>query len=145
MPPIILDPSDSVLLDTITVLSYPHPSGDSCATRTFIAYMQRVEAPAWQVLVCEDLGEKLGPPLGAFPGPKEGSANLQCEEGALIVRYTGRVPGDPNGPFQLQKERIAVPNIWPMGHSALLRIRNVCNILAKHFPDLAADLAPYLK
>ncbi len=141
----ILDPNDCVLLSSITVLAYPHPSGDSCKTRTFLAYMQRVDAPAWQVLVCEDLGTSLGPPLGAFPGPKEGSATLEGVEGALIVRYTGRVPGDLNGPFQLQKEIIPVANIWPIDLVACLRVRNVARILSAHFPDLKEDLAAYVK
>ena len=141
----ILDPSDCTLLDTITVLAYPHPSGDSCATRTFVAYMRRVAPPAWEILLCEDLGDRLGAPLGAFPGPKEGSAQIEAVQGALIVYYTGRLPGDVNGPFQLQKVSVPVANIWPLDLAAAQRVRNVAGIVAEHFPDLVGDLAPYVK
>jgi hypothetical protein len=141
----ILDPRDCVLLASITVLSYPDPSGDSCVTRTFLAYMHRVDAPAWQVLVCEDLGESLGPPLGQFPGPKEGSATIEAGIGYLDVRYTGRAVGDLTGPFQLQKERIVVPNIYPLGLAAALRVRNVTRDMAEHLSDLVSELEPYTR
>ena len=141
----ILDPHDCVLLASITVLSYPNPSGDSCATRVFLAYMQRVAAPAWQILLCEDLGDRLGPPLGQFAGPKEGSATIDAGIGYLDVRYTGRAIGDTTGPFQLQKERVAIPNIYPLDLAGVLRVRNIAGILTEHLPDLAEDLVPYLK
>lgn len=141
----VLDPHDCVILSSITVLSYPDPSGDSCVTRTFVAYMRRVDAPAWQILLCEDLGDTLGPPLGSFPGPKEGSATIEAGMGYLDVRYSGRAVADALGPFRLQKERIVVPNLYPVGLVAALRARNIAAILVRHFPDLAEELGAYTK
>lgn len=138
----ILDTRDCGVVAALTVLAWPVASGDSCATRRFVAYMRR---PDRDILLCEDLGDKLGPKLWEFPGSTEGDVTLQADVGGILVYFTGRAVGDPSGPFQLQRERVTIPDIWPLDYTAVLRIRNICNILVKHDPDLARDMAPYLK
>lgn len=147
----ILDNSDCGAVASITVLFYPTPGSttpvpaDTCTTRRFVAYVQRVDAPAWQVLLCEDLGDALGPPLGSFPGPKEGDFSLEADIGGIWVYYTGRLPGDPSGPFRLQRERVAVADIWPLDLVGVLRVRNISRILEAHLSATARELGPYVK
>lgn len=144
---IILDPRDTIVLDTITVIIWPHPSGDSCATRRYVMRLHRNGADPWQVLVNEEVDGKLvEPALGAFPGPKEAAnGSFECEPGVLIVHYSGKTDPDPLAPYQEMEERIAIPGIYPIGLVAAWRVRNVASILVRHFPDLKEDLAPYLK
>lgn len=153
-PRVILDPADTTdsgPIASIKVLSYPTPGSttpppaDSCRTRIFTATMHRTGADAWQILLREDLGGKFGPALGSFPGPKEGDVTMEADTGAIVVYYTGRQEGDLTGPFVAQIERVEIADIWPMPDAALARLRNVTRILSRHFPDLAAELAPYIK
>jgi hypothetical protein len=158
MPLTILDPQDTVILDAIEVLAYPTPGSktpapaDSCAVRVFVASLHRTGSDQYQILVREDFGEekpaeeRYGEPLGSFSGPKEGSAAMACiKQGELIVYYSGRLVDVTGAPFPAQVEVVHVTDIWPLGRSALWRVRNVMQILVKHFPDLTTDLAPYTK
>lgn len=150
--PTILDPRDCAAPASITVLAYPTPGSttpppaDTCQTRTFIAYVLRQVEPKNNMVLRERLPDgTLGPPIGVFPGPKEGEIALGVDIGELIVYYTGRIAGDDSGPFQLQEQRVSVSDIWPMPEAALQRVRNLARLLVKHFPDLAGDFTPYLK
>lgn len=158
MPPTILDPRDTVILDAIEVLHYPTPGSktatppDSCMVRVLVASLHRGGPDEYQILIREDFGEgkpddeRFGPPLGTFSGPKENGAAMACiKPGELIVYYGGRLVDTPGAPFPAQAEVIPIPDIWPMARSALWRIRNVCNVLVKHDPSLKEDLGPYLK
>jgi hypothetical protein len=158
MPPTILDPQDTVILDAIEVLAYPTPGSktptpvDSCAVRIFVASLHRTGADQYQILVREDFGEekpaeeRFGEPLGSFPGPKEGSAAFACiKPGELIVYYSGRLIDAAGAPFPAQVEVISVPDIWPLGRSALWRVRNLARIMSKYLPAAAEELKPYTK
>lgn len=136
----ILDSHDCGVVTSLTVLAYPALSGDSCATRRFVAYTRR---PDRDILLCEDLGDHLGPKLAEFSGSTEGDVTLQADIGGIIVYFTGRQPGDTSGPFQLQRERVTIPNIWPLDLAAALRVRNLARILSKYLPVVAEELKPY--
>lgn len=138
----ILDPHDCGVVAALTALAYPVPSGDSCATRRFVAYMRR---PDRDILLCEDLGDHLGPKLANFPGTTEGSVTLEADIGGIIVYFTGRAVGDTTGPFQFQRERVSVPNIWPLDLAAAFRVRNLARILVKYLPVAAGELELYTK
>lgn len=138
----ILDTHDCGVVAALTVLAWPVASGDSCTTRRFVAYMRR---PDRDILLCEDLGDHLGPKLWEFPGSTEGDVTLQADVGGILVYFTGRAPADPSGPFQLQRERVPVKDIYPVDLTGVLRVRNTMKIIAAHFPDLEGDLALYLK
>lgn len=143
----IIDPRDTIVIGGVTVIVWPHPSGESCATRRYVMRLHRSGVDPWQLLVQElrDDGT-YGPALGAFAGPKEAASGwLECRVGMLVVHYSGKLDPDPLAPYAELEERIAVPDIWPIDLTAAQRLRNVCGILAAHFPDLRADLAPYLK
>ena len=140
MPPTILDPHDCGVVAALTVLAYPVASGDSCAIRRFVAYMRR---PDRDILLCEDLGDHLGPKLAEFSGSTEGDVTLQADIGGIIVYFTGRAPGDTTGPFQFQRERVVVSNIWPLDLAATMRVRNLARILSKCVPAAAEELKPY--
>lgn len=148
----ILDPHDTVVLDSIEVLAYPTPGSktpapaDGCGVRIFVASLHRTGSDQYQILIREDLGDDFGEPLGQFLGPKEGSAALACiEPGKLVVYYSGRIVDVPGAPFPAWCEVIPIADIWPLARSALWRIRNVAGIVAKYVPAAAADLAPYVK
>lgn len=143
----VLDTRDTLVIGGVTVIVWPHPSGDSCATRRYVMRLHRNGDNPWQILVQELRDdETYGPALGTFAGPKEAPNGwLTCEPGMLVVHYSGKIEADPLAPYQEQEERIAVPGIWPIDLTAAWRVQKVCGILVRHFPDLAADLAPYLK
>lgn len=147
MPSTILDPRDTIVISGVTVIVWPHPSGDSCATWRYVMRLHRNGAAPWQLLVQElhDDGT-YGPALGAFAGPKEAASGwLTCEPGFLIAHYSGKVEASVEAPYQEMEERIAVPDIYPIDLTAAWRLRNVARTLVAHFPDLKEDLAPYVK
>jgi hypothetical protein len=144
--PVILDPNDCGPVASITMLFYPTAGSatpvpaDTCTLRRFVAYMRR---PDWDILLREDLGDHLGPPLATFTDQKEGSLTLEPDIGGIVVYYTGR--DATTGPFQLQRECVSIADVWPVDLVGCLRVRNIANALVKHFPDLARDLGPYTK
>lgn len=147
MSPIIFDPRDTIVIGGIAVIVWPHPSGDSCATRRYVMRLHRSGADPWQLLVQElhDDGT-YGPPLGAFAGPKEAPSGwLTCEPGQLVVHYSGKLDPDPGAPYVEMEERIAMPGVYPIDLTAAWRLRNVAGIVAKHLPAAAGELEPYVK
>jgi len=143
----VIDPRDTIVICGVTVIVWPHPSGDSCATRRYVMRLHRSGVDPWQLLVQElhDDG-KYGEPLGAFAGPKEAANGwLECREGMLVAHYSGKLDPDPLAPYQEMEERIVIPGIYPIDLVAAWRLRNVCGVLVEHFPDLKVDLTPYVK
>lgn len=138
----VLDSDDCGWVATLTVLDQSVAATDTCKLRHFVVYMQRRAAPVNDMLLCEDLGDRLGPPIGTLPGDKEGIIQLRAEINAITVIYTGRGKGDaPDAPFALRKETVPVPGIWPCELAALMRIRNMARIL----DDTDLRFAPYAK
>lgn len=138
---IILDADDCGWVATLTTLDTRDPE-DTCRTRRFVAYMQRRTAPANDMILKEDLGDTLGPPLGRLPGDKEGIIQLEADYNAIMVYFTGRAQGaPPDAPFMLCRERIEVAGIAPMAHVAVRRIRNMARLL----DDTDPRFAPYAK
>jgi len=143
----VIDPRDTIVIGGVTVIVWPHPSGDSCATRRYVMRLHRSGVDPWQLLVQElhDDGT-YGPALGAFAGPKEAASGwLECRQSALVAHYSGKLDPDPLAPYVEMEERIAITGIYPIDLVAAWRLRNVTQILVKHFPDLKEDLAPYTK
>lgn len=136
----ILDPDDCgwvAVLDALDTRTH-----ETCKLRRFVAYIQRKRAPIGDMILCEELGDTLGEPLGRLAGDKEGIIQLVAGVDEIIVYYTGRGVADaPDAPFALRRERIAVPGIFPIGLASLLRIRNI----AGHLLLADAWYAPYAK
>ncbi len=140
---VILDNDDCGYVATLTTLDNRPGITDRCLTRRFVACIPRAGASARRMLLRERLAAGLGPSLGTLPGPMEGVLDLAADIDAIVVTYTGRVPGDLNGPFRLQEARITVPGVWPLDLAAAMRVRNVARVVTKYLPSAEPELAPY--
>jgi hypothetical protein len=141
---VILDPDDCGWCATLTTLDNRPGVANRQTLRRFVAYIQRKNAPERQMILCERTATGLSAPLGTLPGPAEGIIQLDADIDAIIVTYTGRVPGDDTGPFRLQEARIPVAGVWPAALAALVRVRQVAYVLANSVPASRPAIDPYI-
>jgi hypothetical protein len=82
--------------------------------RIFVAWHDR----NLNVVLCEDVGDKLQYIAGPVPGSKNSCVSLLIAENDYVrVYYGGRAAGTTSGEFPLQREKYKVPGVKPVGGS----------------------------
>lgn len=80
--------------------------------RIFVAWHDR----NLNVILCEDVGDKLQYIAGPVPGSKNSCVSLLIAENDYVrVYYGGRAAGATSGEFPLQREKYRVPGVKPVG------------------------------
>lgn len=136
----ILIPGDHGFVTTVLAFDSRPNRVSNMATRRFVLAARR---PAWQMTLYEVVGG-VSVPIADIPGDKEASAELLIDIDQIVVTYTGRAIGAPDGsPMDVCEHIVAVPGIWPIDVGAAARVRKLAGILRVQLPQLAEPLASF--
>jgi hypothetical protein len=136
----VLITGDHGFVSSILAFDSRPSRSSNMATRRFVLAARR---PAWQMTLYEVVADE-AQPITDMPGDKEASVSMLVDVDKIVITYTSRAQGAPDGsPLQVCEHTVAVAGIWPIDLGAAARLRSLAGILRVQLPQLAAPLASF--
>jgi hypothetical protein len=136
----VIIPGDHGFVTTVLAFDSRLTRANNMATRRFVLAARR---PSWSMTLSEMVGG-VARPIADLPGDKEASASMLVDIDKIIITYTARAIGAPDGaPLDVCEHVVAVPGIWPIDIGAAARLRSLAGILRVQLPQLKDPLASF--